>query len=272
MNEIRDKDNSDPDAAGETQPGAGETEDEVQPEPDSDAEKKRLEVEKLRVEIKEIRSRTHGFSTTVRNWSGIAGLLVTVISLFAAGAGLYYGYHDFRTRSEIESDRQARQLDFEVGREIIELSQNLSASDKTKRTNAAILLSAYEEHSVPILVASLHTQDQALADAIIRSLGLILEKPRLRGYPGFVANPLIEETESLFASELKKADPNTLTMTTFVGAIRELFAGSRNQAVLASLQRLEALLQQSSQDVARQAKLANLARKIATARSAVAGA
>lgn len=262
------------------QPRIEEAEDEVQVEdsednmptdPNIDEQKKRLEVDKLQAEVDEINGRTQGASAIVARWSGITGLLVTIVGLGAGGAGLYYGYQDFSTRSENESMRRARQLDFEVGREIIELSQNLSDADKTKRTSAAILLSAYEEHSVPILVANLHTEDQALAGAIVRSLGLILEKPRLREKPEQVASPLIEETEILVAGELIKSEPNTLAMSTFVDALGKLFAGSQNQAVLDALQRLDIMLHQDSFDDAMRQKLQNVERKIGQARSVVAG-
>lgn len=280
MNEIHEKDNSTMEITSDQQPQAEEAGDEAQaqdsednmpPESDIEAQKKRLEVEKLQAEVDEITGRTRGASAIVARWSGITGLLVTILGLGAGGAGLYYGYQDFSTRSENESLRRARQLDFEVGREIIELSQNLSDADKTKRTGAAILLSSYEEHSVPILVANLHTEDQALAGAIVRSLGLILEKPRLREKPELVAGPLIEETEILVAGELKKSGPNTLAMSTFIDALGKLFAGSQNKAVLDALQRLETLVHQDSLDAALRAKLHNVERKINQARSAVSG-
>jgi len=245
-------------------------EDEMPADPTLGEQKKSLEVEKLRAEVDEIRARTKGPSATVARWSGIAGLMLTIIGLGAGGAGLYYGYQDFSTLSENEAERRARQLDFEVGREIIELSQNLSDADKTKRTSAAILLSAYEEHSVPILVSNLPDQDAALTATIVRSLGLILEKPRLIDKPEKVAVPLINETRSMFDAELKRASPETRDMGIFVDALGTLFAGSRNQGVLDALKDLKVAVTRDSLAPALRAKLDNVERKIDEAHAAVA--
>ena len=198
-----------------------------------------LEVAKLRAEVEEIHARTKGPAATLARLTGITGLVVTMLSLIAGGVGLYYGYMDFRTRSENEVNRQARQLDFEVGRAIIELSMSLSSSDKTKRTNATILLSAYEEHSVPILLANLRTHDQTLAESVVRSLKLILKKPRIREKPELVKTPLVEEAQAVFAEELQKDAPDTLAMTYFADAFGEIFAGTKDTDVLGLLNRLD---------------------------------
>jgi hypothetical protein len=236
--------------------------------------KARLEVDKLNAEIEEIRARTTGPSAVLARWTGSVGLAVTILSLTAGGVGLYYGFKDFGTRSENEADRRARQLDFNVGREVIELSMSLSSSDMTKRRNAAILLSAYEEHSVPILVASLRTHDQVLADSVIRSLSLILDKPRIHNKPELVIKPLREEAEELFADELQKDEPDTLAMTFFADAFGEMFAETKNPDVLGALQRLETLITSTAETISDEnlkEKLQALTAKVQEAHRAVYG-
>ncbi len=233
-----------------------------------------LEVAKLQAEVDEIRARTKGPAAFLARWTGISGLAVTILSLLAGGAGLYYGYMDFRTRSENEADRRARQLDFAVGREIIELSMSLSSSDKTKRTNATILLSAYEEHSVPILVANLRTRDQTLAESVVRSLKLILKKPRILKKPELVKTPLVEEAQAVFAEELQKDNPDTLAMTNFADAFGEIFAGTKDTDILGLLDHLDNQIVLVEKKVTKKQlkdDLQGLVRKVKEARSAVKG-
>lgn len=273
MNEVRDKGIRDSEAweeRSESQTGSSAG-GEQQMDAGIANTKSRLEIDKLRAEIVEIQARTIGLSAKVSRWTGVAGLIVTFLALVAGGVGLIYGYLDFRTRSEIEVDRQARQLDFIVGRNIIELSTNLSSSDTTKRANAAILLSAFEEHSVPILIANLRTHDKALADSIVRSLGLILDKPRIRDKPDLVVRPLIEEVEALFVDELQKDEPDTLTMIFFVEAFGELFAKTGNTNTLDTLDRLNDQVIEAQKDQDLKIKLENVAMIIKGVRRIVEG-
>jgi hypothetical protein len=236
-----------------------------QTEPPVPHTKADLEVKKLHAEIDEISARSKNLTSSLTRWRSSLALAAAILSLFAGGLGLYYGYKDFSTRSKIESERRARQLDFNVGREVIDLSMSLSSSEAVKRRNAAILLSAYEEHSVPIHIANLNTHDDALAKSIIRSLKLIMGKKHIRNKPELVITPLIDEAKSFFSSELNKDNPDTLAMTFFATAFKDLFAKSNNNDVLNALQDLVALLNNAEKKTENE----NMKDKIQTLRAKV---
>lgn len=161
-----------------------------------------LEKEKLKAEIREIKLRVaternrinvekkRGFKFIkfLRNWAAVIIAFITIITgSLTIGTKIY----TFLKEKEIAQD-------VKVGKQMRELVDDLGSKDKN-REYTAILLSAYEERAIPILLMSLRTGSP---ESITEALRLIKEKVK----PKVVIDPLIESTKRAFSQEHRKND------------------------------------------------------------------
>lgn len=163
--------------------------------------KEELEKEKLRAEIAELEQKTRlageGHRRERRKQLSVLGVAVVTITSGLIGAGI--------TASTFLDQRQ-RAYDLTLTKEIIQLSESLAHESETRRTTAALLLSAYEQDAVPLLLMRLESaRSEAEVEAIVRSLQQITTKEKVDPLADVVM-PLRAGLASSLAQVLVPAD------------------------------------------------------------------
>jgi hypothetical protein len=205
-------------------------------------EKAALEVEKLRAEIDELRDR-HGAVAWVRT---VLAVLLSLVTIIGGGWGAFEAASRY-------FDQRGKELQFQVTGELVALSKQLASSDAIERASAALLLSGYEEHAVPVLAAALrHTDEQkpGLPGQIIESLKLVMAKERVRDRPMAVFDPLLSQAKLAFREAASSSDDRTReAVWNFLDAIGALGVGSGSQDLLSALDEYEALIKASGSKI-----------------------
>ena len=195
--------------------------------------KEELEVEKLAAEVSELKSPWHRFTTGT-------GILAAVVALGAGAWGLYSAVSTFL-------DQRARQYAFDVSAELVDLSKQLASENRIERANAALLLSAFEEQALPILVTHLrHTEIDNLPTDIGYALRLVLAKENMK--PDTVLGPLVEQTRMVLQEESKRATPSIAVVVNYVTTLGTVGAASEHAGsleVLCEIRRAELGVEES---------------------------
>jgi hypothetical protein len=191
--------------------------------------KQEFEIEKLKVEIAQATDEINASRSVFRK---IKSGLAILISITALGSGIF---GVIKIAGDYFAQRE-RQLRFEVSKEVIELSKQLGSDDRIARSNAALLLSEYGEHAVPILVSALgETNKPGLPDRLIYSLELILKKERIKENPQLVLEPLLRQTGFAIQEMVKASKPDLESVSNYLAAIGHLAAGCKDARVSKAL-------------------------------------
>lgn len=130
--------------------------------------KDELDRQKIQVEVEAI----HGQS--MPRWLHIVKTVSIVLGSFvAAGLSIWQLFE----RIDSYQDQLGRDLEFKIDKEIITLAKQFRTGTQGEQVNAALLLSTYEKHAAPLLIASLRTSRvKELTNQIVNSLHIIAEK------------------------------------------------------------------------------------------------
>lgn len=203
-------------------------------------QKLRLEIEKLAAEVKQIEAQLRPKQDRAAKLKQYIGVLVVIVTLFAGGWGLYTGASTFL-------DQRERQYEFNVSKELIELSRQLASEDRIMSANAAILLSAFEVHAVPILVENLSVTDNESFHANIRdSLALIMKKKRIVEDPDLVLLPVTDEMEFVFEEQARRPGPSLDVILNYVQTLAVLAKGSEHNVILDVICRMQKKVKEQS--------------------------
>jgi hypothetical protein len=142
--------------------------------------KERFEVRKLQAEIAELRRSP---LRDLKFWRDLLGIVAVVFTVVYSSI-------------EFLAQHRAKQR-FEVTREVIELVEKLHGPDKEERQSAAILLAAWGEHALPILLRSVDAERHPGFSGLAQALTIIG-----RERPGSVLDPLRKRARYLFDSVL----------------------------------------------------------------------
>ena len=198
-------------------------------------ERARLETEKLQAEIVEIRAPIDDIKAWWSRWHKAVALLVAVVTLAAGGCGLF-------KQAQAFLEERARRFDIQLDAKMIELSFQLDSPEPKEASSAAVLLSAYEDHAVPILVDHLRDANPKLKDDLIESLERIMGKKRIRKDPDKVLSPLLRQTSLVFREETRDPWPSSKEMSNYLDAIERVARGLAHPATLKTLSELEAMI------------------------------
>lgn len=192
-------------------------------------QKLRLEIKKLAAEVKQIEARLRSERDRAAKLKQYLGILIAIVTLGAGGWGLYTGASTFL-------DQRERQYEVTVSKELIELSRQLASEDRIVRANAAILLSAFEVHAIPILVENLSVTDKAgLHDDIRNSLALIMKKKRLAETPDLVLIPLKDQMVFVFEEQARRLEPSLEVILNYVETLAVLANDSEHEGILKAI-------------------------------------
>jgi hypothetical protein len=196
--------------------------------------KEDLEIEKLQAEVAELQAKTRAHTSKLSKFRTWLTVVLGVGSLIGGVTTFYF-------RSETFLIQQKRRYEFEAPQQIIVLAEKLGSENSMVRDNAAILLSAFEEHAVPILVSNLRRTDTPdLSRSLIASLKLIMQKQDIK--PDQVLGPLLEETKLVFEEEYRRQNPDTKAITNYILALKEVGAGQKAVKIITALEAIEARL------------------------------
>lgn len=191
--------------------------------------KTQAEIDKLNAEIDQIRALREFEATRLGRFQPWSAAALAVVGIFSGAWATY----------EVASgyfEQQARQLEFTVTGDIINLSSQLADTDPIKRANAALLLSGFEEHAVPILVSTLRRTDRTgLADHIIHALALILKKERIKDHKDKVFAPLGRQMRLDFEEAARSSPSKTDSVIHYLDAVAQLGVGTGSSALLESI-------------------------------------
>lgn len=201
-------------------------------------EKAALELEKLRVEIDEIEDRlraSRSAAARVKTW---AGVLVSVVAIVSGAVGVIQVAGNYFVQKD-------KELQFQITGELVNLSKQLASSDAIERANAALLLSGYQEHAVPLLAATLRRTDKpGLPEQIIESLKLVKAKERVREHPEAVFDPLLAQADLAYRELTVSTDTKKqAALWIYLKAIGELGRGTGNEKLLSALERYGRLVE-----------------------------
>lgn len=210
-------------------------------EPSSADRKRELEVEKIAAEIAEITGRTEAQASKLTRFRTWAGILLSVVTLIAAVWGVWEGASRYFAEQERQRRQREKEYEFQLSKEMITLSSQLGSNEPIERANAALLLSAFEENSVAILVSHLRVTDKSnLERYLIASLKLILQKERIKPHPEKVFAPLRDEAEFALDQECRSPTPSVQAIANYIQALEELGAGTQDKSTLDTLAGLRA--------------------------------
>lgn len=206
-------------------------------------QKLKYEIQKTLLEIDEIKNK----SSENTKWQNIITNYTTpVASILAAvsvGWALFVGASTYLEQRKLA-------FDIQLTREMIDLSKQLSSNVDIERNNAAILISAYEEHAVPILVRNLRvTHPTDFADHLIESLSVIMEKERIKLKPEIVLEPLIQQTLTVFAAEHQKTEYSLPMMVNHLTALGSLATNAQKEDIVLLLSSVEKIIQSKSSEI-----------------------
>lgn len=175
------------------------------------ADKEELEKQKLQAEIEEIKlkvkaenqrldaERKDASRANLRSW---AAIIISLITIVTGGFTIGEKFYAFLSQNE-----QAQKV--KVSKEMIELVKGLNSNNENDRTNAILLLSAFEMDAVPVLLKNLESSDNP--EPLIESLERIKERMEIKGpfryfFPSRskdFLNTLRKRAQEVFDQELK---------------------------------------------------------------------
>ena len=209
-------------------------------DPDLARQKLRLEIDKLAAEVRQIEAQLLAGKDWVATLKRKFGVIAVILTVGVGGWGLYTGIWTFL-------DQRERQYEFNVSKELIELSRQLASDDRIERANAAILLSAFEVDAIPILVENLSVTDkEGLHTDIRKSLALIMKKNNVRKKPGRVLQPLARQMEAVFDEQVRQPRPSVNAILNYVQTLKVLAQGSQHKTSLAATCRIQKRLDEGS--------------------------
>ncbi len=143
------------------------------------------QLEKLQAEVQAIHSREKAEAALATKFKSWIAVLTALVALTAGGWGLWNGISQFL-------DQQRQELEFQVDSSIVQLGKDLYSADDSKFESAALLLSFYEEHSVPLLAARIGTVTSPKLLSFLQSaLELVATKEHLQEAPEKLVTPLL---------------------------------------------------------------------------------
>lgn len=186
----------------------------------STAEQKTLrEIAKLESETAAIRQRLRHEGSVRHRMSAWSKILATLVGLPVALFGLLEGTSRFL-------EQRAEELEFQINREMIDLANQLLSEDPGKPETAALLLSSFEEHGVPVLVSRISFADSSLLPHLISALEIVASKSRVRREPEGVLEPILRQAELATREVERGLESEITTITNYiivVGRIISLF-------------------------------------------------
>ncbi len=202
------------------------------------SEKAALELAKLRVEIDEIEDRLRASRSAVAQVKIWAGVLVSVVAIVSGAIGVIQVAGSYFVQ-------QDKELQFQITGELVDLSKQLASADAIERANAALLLSGYQEHAVPLLAATLRRTDKpGLPEQIIESLKLVKANEHVREHPEAVFDPLLAQADLAYRELTVRADrKKQAALWKYLKAIDELGRGTGNEKILSALERYRRLVE-----------------------------
>lgn len=186
-------------------------------------DKEVLERRKLKAELEELKVRTdtqRSARLTLQTWVGVlGGLLAVATGIFA-----------FWRNASNFLDQRRREYEFRVDQEIIALSRQLTSDKPLERQNAALLLSAFEEDAVPMLVSSLRrTEIPELPTWVIASLQLIINKPRIEREE--ILEPLTQSARLALQDECRSKSSTGESVVNHLQALQKLACQTDTQVI-----------------------------------------
>lgn len=129
-------------------------------------------------------------------------------------------------------DQRAQERRFRVDQQIITLAGQLAANDPVTRANAALLLVAFEDDAIPILVKNLRFADRFKSQHdLSNALALVLETPNIAAAPARLFDPLLAETREIFIENSEAERPRVETMLAFLHTISQLIPKLAGESV-----------------------------------------
>lgn len=202
------------------------------------SEKAALELAKLRVEIKEIEARLRASRSAAARMKSWAGVLVSVVAIVSGAFGVIRVAGNYFVQ-------QDKELQFQITGELVDLSKQLASADAIERANAALLLSGYQEHAVPLLAATLRRTDKpGLPEQIIESLKLVKANEHVREHPEAVFDPLLAQADLAYRElTVSTNTKKQAALWNYLKAIDELGRGTGNEKILSALERYRRLVE-----------------------------
>lgn len=157
--------------------------------------------------------------------SGPLKVVGSLVTLLAAAWGLY------ETVTRYFEQRE-REYEFKVSQEMIALSKQLGSDHPIDRGHAALLLSSFEEHAVPILLSNLDVvDDPELTGQLIESLQIVAIKRRVQKHPENVIDPLLRQIQVLLDKECRASPPSIEAMNNYLKALAAVTAEFRQPKI-----------------------------------------
>ncbi len=214
-------------------------------------DKTRKEAEKLEAETREINSRLESKPSYWDKSKERVIFLTALVTLGAGGWGLYATVNEYFHQREQEAEQAEREYTFTVNKEMIDLSQQLASKKSEVRHHAALLLSAFEEDAVPILVANLRLTDKGdLPEQVTKALELVLSKEKSKDKKKQkerierILSYIGDEAEAFLEDQYLRNNYDFLAIRNFIVALGKL--GARSPSVIRpALNRMKAKLADS---------------------------
>jgi hypothetical protein len=109
---------------------------------------------------------------------------MSVIALFAAAFGLFEGASRYFEQRE-------KELRYTVTAEMIDLARQLRSEEPNEVESAALLLSHFEEHGAPVLIARIKYADEDTLPYLTSALDFVVTTERVREAPKEFAATLL---------------------------------------------------------------------------------
>lgn len=201
------------------------------------SDKDELERDKLRLEIDELESRLTDRAQEKRRQS--IQQFVTVAALLITAVGMVVTVREFL-------DRQARQYEMVIDREILDLVEQIRSDSAQEREIGTLLISAFEANAIPVLIWELKYASEEEGAVVVDALRRVEAKRRVE--LDEVWEPLMEATRAVVAEEMG-AGPNADAVP-IVNHLKALsaFADSRPRPLTRYLRELRTEVDQAERD------------------------
>lgn len=202
-------------------------------------ERLQREVAKLQAEGSTHKGRWQRFASWIARFAGNITVLLSVIS---ASAAFILGLGQFADDIKRFLTQQEEEIIFRVNKELITLVGQLGSKDEVKRANAAIVLAAFEETAVPILLNSLRVETSKKSiEAHAKSLALISTTVDAKR----VALPLRKQAEALFQKTIEGEKATIVALENYLFALAALQKIDDKEATAEMLRNFSAGLKQA---------------------------
>ena len=188
-------------------------------------DKTRKEAAKFDAETREIKKRLEAKPSRWDKSKEMVVYFTALVALFGGAFGLYKTVDSYFGQRTQEIEQAERAYDFNVNKEIIQLSQQLASDKAVERINAALLLSAFEQDAIPILVANLRVINKGdLPYHLVNAIEMILKKDKLKERARPILGYIAREAEAFVDSQYKSGGYDVRAIVNYIHALGQLGA------------------------------------------------